>query len=343
VDVTDLFIGSNGTKSKGSKAAKYLWVGALFSGDGTTSPTLGQLRVEFDYPTYEQYLPAIYREQADCGQFLLRLLSLFESFNQEVEDEIASIPALFDPRAAPENFLVWLAGLLGLELDRNWDEQKQRRIIAEMFRLSGRRGTLAGLRESLRLFAGVDAVIEEPILHASWWAMPGVVESCCESCAAHANSGGKSWQGAGSSILGWTTMLAPAQPQGAVVGTSSDLDQSHLITNDDFGSPLFQDVAYRFMVNVYRGQILCESVLPRIRAVLEQEKPAHTAYELCVIEPRFRVGFQSRVGIDTVVAGQQRSLALGSEQLLGEGTALAGDAVSRLGVETRLGVATRLG
>jgi hypothetical protein len=49
------------------------------------------------------------------------------------------------------------------------------------------------------------------------------------------------------------------------------------------------------------------------------------------------------VGIDTVVAGQQRSLALGSEQLLGEGTALAGDAVSRLGVETRLGVATRLG
>ena len=138
-------------------------------------------------------------------------------------------------------------------------------------------------------------------------------------------------------------MLAPAQPQGAVVGTSSDLDQSHLITNDDFGSPLFTDVAYRFIVNVYRGQIMCESMLPRIRAVLDQEKPAHTAYELCIIEPRFRVGFQSRVGVDTVVAGAQRSLALGDDQLLGEETVLAGESVSRLGVETRLGVTTRLG
>ncbi len=343
VDVTDLFIGSNGTKSKGNKTAKYLWVGALFSSDGVTSPALRQLRVEFDYPTYDQYLPAIYRDQADCGQFLLRLLSLFESFNEEVEDEIAAIPALFDPKAAPANFLVWLAGLLGLELDQNWDEQKQRRIIGEIFRLSGRRGTPAGLRESLRLFAGVDAVIEEPILHAAWWALPGTAESCCESCAAHANSGGENWQSTGDSILGWTTMLAPAQPQGAVVGTSSDLDQSHLITNDDFGSPLFTDVAYRFMVNVYRGQIMCENVLPRVRAVLDQEKPAHTAYELCVIEPRFRVGFQSRVGVDTVVAGAQRSLALGDDQLLGEETVLAGEAVSRLGVETRLGMTTRLG
>lgn len=335
VDITDLYIGG--------KEAKYLWVGALFLSNGTATPALSQLRVEFDYPTYDQYLPAIYRDQADCGEFLLRLLSLFESFNEEVEDEIAAVPALFDPKAAPARFLVWLAGCLGLELDQNWDEQKQRRIIAEIFRLSGRRGTPAGLRDSLRLFAGVDAVIEEPILHASWWALPGTAESCCESCAAQSAAGGNNWQGTQDSILGWTTMLAPAQPQGAVVGTSSDLDQSHLITDDDFGSPLFTDVAYQFTVGVYRGQVMCEGVLLRIRAVLEQEKPAHTAYQICIIEPRFRVGFQSRVGVDTVVAGSQRSLKLGSSQLLGEETVLAGTASSRLGVETRLGVTTRLG
>lgn len=335
-DITDLYIGG--------KEAKYLWVGALFLSDGTASPVLKQLRVEFDYPTYIQYLPAIYRNQADCNEFLLRLLSLFESFNQEVEDEIAAIAALFDARAVPTKFLVWLAGCLGLELDENWNEEKQRRIIAEIFRLSGRRGTPAGLRESLRLFAGVDVVIEEPILHAAWWALPGAAASCCDSCAANANAAdSEAWQSTGDSILGWTTMLAPAQPQGAVVGTSSDLDQSHLITNDDFGSPLFTDVAYQFTVAVYRGQIMCEGVLPRVRAILEQEKPAHTAYQLCIIEPRFRVGFQSRVGVDTVVAGAHRSLALGDDQLLGEETVLAGEAVSRLGVETRLGVTTRLG
>jgi hypothetical protein len=132
-------------------------------------------------------------------------------------------------------------------------------------------------------------------------------------------------------------MLAPAQPQGAVVGTSCDLDQSHLITNDDFGSPLFTDVAHQFTVGVYRGQIMCADVLPRIEAVLEQEKPAHTTYQLCVIEPRIRVGFQSRVGIDTVVAGTPRSLSLGSGQPLGTETVLAGEGLNRLGVETSVG------
>jgi hypothetical protein len=127
------------------------------------------------------------------------------------------------------------------------------------------------------------------------------------------------------------------------VGTSADLDQSHLITDGDFGAPLFTDVAYRFMVNVYRGQVMCANTLARIQSVLEAEKPAHTLYQLCVIEPRFRVGFQARVGIDTVVAGPSRSLTLGSDQVLGEESVLAGAPVSRLGVESRLGITTRLG
>jgi DNA-binding beta-propeller fold protein YncE len=82
-DLTDLFIGGH--------KAKYLWVGALFSGDGTATAELHQLRVEYDHPTYDHYLPAIYRNeethptapfstargnQPKCGQFLVRLLSL---------------------------------------------------------------------------------------------------------------------------------------------------------------------------------------------------------------------------------------------------------------------------
>jgi hypothetical protein len=137
-------------------------------------------------------------------------------------------------------------------------------------------------------------------------------------------------------------MLAPSQPQGAVVGTSADLDQSQLITDADFGEPLFSDVAYQFNVQVYRSQLTQTNAMARIQAVIEQEKPAHTAYQLCVIEPRFRVGYQGRVGIDTVVGGQSRSLSLGSGQALGEETILAGAAASRMGVESRLGLNTRL-
>jgi hypothetical protein len=83
-------------------------------------------------------------------------------------------------------------------------------------------------------------------------------------------------------------------------------------------------------------------MLSKVQAVIDSEKPAHTLYELCIIDPLFRVGFQSRVGIDTVVGGPSRSLALGSGQALGVDTALAGAAVSRLGDESRLGVSTRL-
>jgi len=335
LDVTDLYIGG--------AQATYLWVGALFSGDGTATPVLRQLRVEFDHATYDQHLPAIYRNEANCGEFLVRMLSLFESFFGGVEHEIGSLPALFDPKAAPKGFLAWLAGCLGLEIDENWDEEQQRRIIAEIFRLSGRRGTAAGLRESVRLFAGVDPIIEEPILNAAWWSLPSTADSCCQSCGAGAAPNGAVWENTDNSILGWTTMLAPAQPQGAVVGTSAVLDQSHLITTEDFGSPLFTDVAYQFSVQVYRGQVMCQNVLPRIRAILDQEKPAHTAYHLCIIDPRFRVGFQSRVGIDTVVGGPPRSLALGTDQALGQDTALAGPPPSLLGVESRLGLTTRLG
>jgi len=151
------------------------------------------------------------------------------------------------------------------------------------------------------------------------------------------------WQGAQNSMLGWTTMLAPAQPQGAVVGTSAVLDQSQLITDDEFGSPLFTDVAYQFSVQVYRSQVMCPDAIANICAIIDQEKPAHTAYQLCVIDPLFRVGFQSRLGIDTVVAGPQRSLSLGTDQPLGIESVLAGPAPSMLEEGSRLGVNTRLG
>src|SRR6185437_8833457 len=333
LDVTDLYIG--GCKDR------YLWVGALFSGDGTVSPVLRQLRVEFDYPSYEQYLPAVYRNNANCGEFLARLLSLFESFFSGVECEIESLPALFDPYATPKGFLVWLAGCLGLELDDNWSEEKQRQIIARIFELSGRRGTAAGLRELLQLFAGVNVIIEEPLLNAAWWSLP-TSDSCCDECAA--SSGGMThWEGQQNSRLGWTTMLAPAQPQGAVVGTSAVLDQSHLITVEDFGAPLFTDVAYQFCVMVYRSQVMRPESLANLRRIIDQEKPAHTAYQLFIIDPHFRVGFQSRVGIDTVVSGTPRSLALGSDRELGLDSALAGPPPSSIGAENRLGISTRLG
>ena len=53
------------------------------------------------------------------------------------------------------------------------------------------------------------------------------------------------------SRLGVSTVLAPAQPDGAVVGSTAIMDRSHLTNGADFGAPLFDDVAYRFTVSGY--------------------------------------------------------------------------------------------
>jgi phage tail-like protein len=327
-NVSDLFIG-------GAPAA-FLWVGALFSSDGLSTPVLSQARVEFDHEDYRSRLPAIYRGESPCGDFLLRFLSLFESFFAEVESSIDDLSQLFDTEAAPREYLPWLASWLALRLDEEWSEQEQRQAIASAFENYGRRGTLRGLGESLRSLAGVTAIIEEPVSSAALWAMPAEDQTCgCRKEGGATKE--KAWIATESSILGVTTSLAPAQAQGAVIGSTTVLDATHLITNEEFGASLFDDVAYQFSVQVYRGGLSCPETLPRIRAVIEQEKPAHTDYHLCIIEPLLRVGFQARVGIDAVVAGP------GPPAGLSDGAVLGGSPPGRVGERGLLGVTTRVG
>jgi len=278
-----------------------------------------------------------------CGDFLLRFLSLFETFFVELEDRIAMLSLLFDPRVVPGEFLPWLAGWLALDLDEDWDEARQRQLIAKAFELYGRRGTVEGLRESLRLFAGVNAIIEEPIINAAWWSLPAEAQTCGCAKSTTTKEKQKEWQSTENSILGVNTMLAPAHPQGAVAGSTATLDYSHLITDEDYGAPLFDDVAHQFSIQLYGSQLKCAQTLPRVKAVIEAEKPAHTDYHLCIIEPRMRVEFQARLGIDTVVAGPPLETRLREGMALGEDRPLAGPSPGSIGENSRLGTTTRVG
>ncbi|MFY9608528.1 MAG: phage tail protein I [Blastocatellia bacterium] len=382
-DVTDLYIGDS--------PAQYLWVGGLFWGDGSSTPVVSQMRVEFDHQTYLGYLPAIYDKEVACAESLLqsgtddrrlvscdeskptcpealkRLVSLFESMFAGVESETADLSRLFDADAVPADLLGWLAGWLAFELDEDWDEAKKRELIRRAFDLYSRRGTVEGLRESLRIFAGVDSIIEEPIINAAWWALPATEEPCkgqetrcqCQSkgskrcqcgsqqglqsgCSGVLAQDGPTWVATEGSILGVTTMLASAHAQGAVLGATATLDGANLIEGDDLGSPLFSDLAHRFTVQIYRGQLRCADTLERVRAVIEREKPAHTDYHLCIIEPLMRVGYQARVGINAVVGGPVEPGALGDSRL-GKTMAIGGLPAARAGEETLVGITARVG
>jgi phage tail-like protein len=306
--------------------AHRVWVGAEFiSEDGLGSPSLSQIRLDFDHEKLLQYLPAIYSENPAPANLLARFLSLFGSFFGELEREIGRLSRLFDPEATPEKFLSWLAGWLALEIEEEWRRDRKREAIAKAIELYAWRGTVAGLRQALRFFAGVEAHIEEPLLQSNWWALPADEDSP-ESGRA--------------SLLGFTTMLVAAEAQGAVVGTTAALDQSHLIRQEKFGAPLFDDVAHRFSVRLYRGGSFGVETGETARAVLDREKPAHTDYHLCVVEPNLRIGFQSRVGIDTIVAGPVQPTSLG---LAEAGLVLGGEPAGRIGQRSSIGQTTRLG
>jgi phage tail-like protein len=330
-DLSDMFVGG--------KPSGFIWIGALFSSEGRATPVVSQIRLEFDHDGYINHLPAIYRNDSACKEFLQRFLSLFESLFSDVEDRIIDLSVLFDPVSTPKDILPWLAGWLAVELNEDWDEEKQRRTIAQAFELYGRRGTAQGLREALRIFGGVNAIIEEPIMNSSWWSLPAPASPC----GCRKRNEDPSWEATENSVLGVTTMLLPASAQGAVLGSSATLDQSHLITNEEFGEPLFSDVAHQFTIQIYRTQLHCAETLPRVKAIIEREKPAHTEYHLCVIEPRMRVGYQAQVGKDTVVSGPASEVTLHEGMMLDRNSSLGGEPTGRLGEQSRVGVSTRVG
>jgi len=271
--------------------ARQLWIGGIFRGDGQSSPIVHQMRVDYGRNTYLQFLPAIYGNDGARRDLLERFLSLHASVLGGLEDRITDLPRLFDPDAAPNgefpSWLSWLAGWLAFDLNEVWSEADTRTYLAEAFEWYGRRGTVEGLRRYIKLYAGVEARIEEPARDTELWSLGE------------------------NSTLGFSTRLASGHAQGAVVGTTATLGQSHLTRGDDFGAALFEDLAHRFCVQVYCAELRRPGVLEDVRTVIEREKPAHTEYHLCVIEPRMRVGSQARVGIDAVIAQGPSAARLG--------------------------------
>jgi phage tail-like protein len=275
-----------------NEPARYLWVGGVVGRGDARSPRLSQIRVDYGRDGYLKHLAAVYSRDPARADFLDRHLALDESVLGGLRDEIGDLPQLFDPLAAPggsfPSWLSWLAGWQTFQLSKLWQEDETRRYLQEAFDLHGKRGTLEGLRRYLKLYAGVEARIEEPALHTHLWTLGET------------------------STLGFTTMLAPAHAQGAVVGSIATLDQSHLIQGDTRGEFLFDDLAHHFCVYVYCAELTRPGAIDDVRVVLDREKPAHTTYELCLIEPRMRVGHQARLGIDTIVADGPPAARLGS-------------------------------
>ena len=325
-DVTDVYIGGDPALS--------IHAGVRLSGDGSQTPTLRELKARFNQKTFLPWLPGVYGDPSPAGDFLPRLLALFESFNANTEDGIARLPELFDPFSIQAEFLPWLATWMAVDIDQGWDVAMQRRAVAGAWQRYARRGTPEGLRESIAFETGVPVVIEESIQALSCWVLPALVDPCGPA------ADDDNFDADAGSLLGFTTMLAQSAPQGAVIGSTAILDRSRIIAPDDVGTTLFDETAHRFSVMLYQSRGGADQSAAVAR-VVDREKPAHTTYHLCQFEPRMRVGFQSRVGIDTIV-GCSAPLGRLNETSLEGGLQIGGQDGLRIGVHSRVGDGLRL-
>jgi phage tail-like protein len=236
---------------------------------------------------YVEYLPRIYQkgyEESDTEYFLGRFLKAFEQTLTGIPEEAAEtvgIEALidkmeqyFDPAQAPAQFLPWLAGWVGMELEEGVEfygeednAQKSaavsqilplnstrssinRSMIEKMVQLYKKRGTLEGLMEYLQIYAGEE-----------------------------------------------TTIAIDEFEEAARIGSLGSIGVNTMV---GYSRPCFFSV--HVLIPAHSRSIL-ESKVKTIRKVIEKEKPFYDNYILNIEVPSMRVGVYARVGRETLLGG----------------------------------------
>ena len=116
----------------------------------------------------QRSLPGIYQED----ELTAALTAAFDDTLAPVLTTIDNFAAYLDPALAPDDFLDWLAGWVGIVLDETWSVERQRALIALATQLYRRRGTPGGLAMHVRLLAAGEVVVTDSG-GVSWSATPG--------------------------------------------------------------------------------------------------------------------------------------------------------------------------
>jgi phage tail-like protein len=296
-----------------SGPGQFLSLRLTLRGDGFSTPAVGMARVHYPRESYLQYLPATYSVDDEGRIFLERFLSIFQTEWDAVERTIEESERLFDPDAAPDAFLEYLATQwLALPLEAGWTDAQKRRLIAAVPKIYPQRGRLEGLRDFLAVYLANIAGLETDDVRRLGF--PAIVEGFRER-ELFVTSPGRAQ-------LGGTTPLWSASVKRRLqLGVYSREGEAALVSTGEPERDVFAEYSHRFRVCMPAGWVRTEDDERMIRRAIEAEKPAHTQYELCLIEPRFRLDAQSTVGVDTVI-GEAPSLRLGCDGCRGDAESL---------------------
>jgi phage tail-like protein len=152
---------------------RYLYLRLRMTGDGSATPVVRRIQIDFPRVTSLDHLPEVYRENAKAEDFTKRFLSLFDSSIADLDRLIQRYPALLDPTGVPEQILPWLGGFFDIAFDPTWDALKRRKILQSAPQLYRLRGTAAGLQAAVEAVFGLEVAISEFSAAGPWGAVGG--------------------------------------------------------------------------------------------------------------------------------------------------------------------------
>ena len=96
-------------------------------------------------------LPSVFQEDEFCQ----RMMSALDEVLAPLFTTLDCFDSYLDPQLAPPDFVDWLAGWVGIDIDETWTLERRRHLIQDAAILYRVRGTAAGLASHVHLYVGV--------------------------------------------------------------------------------------------------------------------------------------------------------------------------------------------
>jgi phage tail-like protein len=299
-------------------AGRYIFLRLRLRGDGTRTPVVRRIRLDFPRMTSLDRLPAVYRDNPQAESFTERFLALFDAAIEDIDRAIERFPALLDVDGVQNEVLPWLGSFLDVAMDPAWTGQQRRAVLKAVPELYTRRGTPEGLKRTLKLLFDVDAAIDETGLARPWGAL-------------------------GNARLDGVRLFGRNYARMRVGRSALSQAPVWSVGNPDVDS--LNANAFRFRVLV--PGIDEEGVRRQIAGVVESQKPAHTLATVHAARTAPVIGQGMHVGIDTtlvalppaVLARNGRGVRLDRNAVLWSASRCAGPAI-RVGASSAIGINT---
>jgi phage tail-like protein len=267
---------------------QYLKLQLNFTGDGANTPVVWSVRIDFPRRTSLDRLPAFYRANPDAEDFTERFLANFDASIEDIDAAIARFPAMLAAGAVRAEVLPWLGSFLDVAFDPAWPDSKRRQILHHLPKLYTKRGTVGGLAKTFELiFDGVKPAISELAAERSWGAL-----------ADSRHKKGAPPRVQPNAQVGVVRLFGKAKARFRLGHSALGAAPIHAYGNPDL-DPLVAE-AYRFDIQIPRGPTPPTALeQARMKALIDSQKPAHTAATIRFAGDGFVVGVWSAVGVDT--------------------------------------------